>query len=377
MKPEKKQTDTKKPDQQKNNGMARKIIYGIIGLIMVLVLAVGWQGYQYFSQSLQPLDLKSQKTVEIKIPIGSSSKQIGNILEEKKIIKSGFVFNYYVKKHGYDNFKAGYYEFKPSMTLKKIAEKLEHGGASAPLNSGKILVREGVTADQIGSIVEQRTKFSKKQFLKLLNDQTFLNELAKKYPQLLSSAVNAKNVRYKLEGYLYPATYTLGKKESLKALITEMVAKSNQVLQPYYPVIAQKKWTVQKTLTLASLVEREGVTKKDRYRIAGVFENRLDQKMKIQSDISVLYALNTHKQKVTYRDLKVNSPYNLYKNQGVGPGPFNNPSLDSIKAVLYPKDRNKDYLYFIANLKTGKVYFSKTYVQHQELAKKLKSQNNN
>ncbi|KRM88516.1 aminodeoxychorismate lyase [Liquorilactobacillus vini DSM 20605] len=193
---------------------------------------------------------------------------------------------------------------------------------------------------------------------------------------MLSSAVNAKHVRYKLEGYLYPATYMLGKNENLRDLIEKMVAKTNQVLSPYYSEISKKNWTVQKTLTLASLVEREGVTNDDRYRIAGVFENRLNKKMMIQSDISVLYALGKHKKNVTYKDLKVNSPYNLYRHYGVGPGPFNNPSLDSVKAVLYPKDLAQDYLYFIADLKTGKVYFSKTYAEHQVLVKKLAKDNN-
>lgn len=378
MKPEKKAVSLNgsKQTTTSNKRKANRIIYGIVSLIIVLLLIVCWRGYQYFDQSLKPLNPNSQKIIEVKIPIGSSSKQIGSILEQKNIIKSSFVFDYYVKKHNFTNFKAGYYELKPSMTLKTIAKKLEKGGASESIKSGKVLVREGVTADQIGDVVQTKTKYSKKKFLKLLNNQQFLKRLAKQYPQLLSSAVNAKHVRYKLEGYLYPATYMLGKNENLRDLIEKMVAKTNQVLSPYYSEISKKNWTVQKTLTLASLVEREGVTNDDRYRIAGVFENRLNKKMMIQSDISVLYALGKHKKNVTYKDLKVNSPYNLYRHYGVGPGPFNNPSLDSVKAVLYPKDLAQDYLYFIADLKTGKVYFSKTYAEHQVLVKKLAKDNN-
>ncbi|MSE09677.1 endolytic transglycosylase MltG, partial [Lactobacillus salivarius] len=87
------------------------------------------------------------------------------------------------------------------------------------------------------------------------------------------------------------------------------------------------------------------------------------------------YALNNSKSTVSYDDLEVDSPYNLYKNKGLGPGPFNNPSIDSVKAVLNPVDKDKGYLYFVANIKTKKVYFSKTYAEHQKNVKKLQKAN--
>ncbi|WGN89079.1 endolytic transglycosylase MltG [Ligilactobacillus faecis] len=365
---DKKDNDQKKP-------VAKKIIIGVIALIAVLVVLVGAFGYNYVKTALQPLDRNSNKQIEVKIPVGSTNKQIGAILEEKKVIKSGFVFDYYVRTNKLASFKAGYYELKPSMSLATIAKELQKGGASQPLSSGKVLVKEGVTIDEIGDVIAQTTKFKKQDFLALVNDESFLNELKAKYPELLTSALEAKDVRYRLEGYLYPATYAVQKNETLKQLVEQMVAKTNEMLTPYYTKIKEKNYTVQQVLTLASLVEREGVTTKDRYKIAGVFENRLEKNMKIQSDISVLYALGKHKQNVTYKDLEVDSPYNLYKNEGMGPGPFNNPSIASVKAVLDPIDKDKGYLYFIANMKTGKVYFSKTYAEHQELTKELEKDN--
>lgn len=358
------------------NPMGKKIMVGVVLMIMILVAVVGSVGYRYFESAKKPLDPKSTKVIEVKIPIGSTNKQIGSILEDKKVIKSGFVFDYYAKTSKRSGFKAGYYQLKPSMSLGKIADELEKGGSSHPFGSGKVLVREGITVDQIGDVIQKNTRFKKKEFLKLVNDQEFLNELKDKYPALLTSAVDAKEVRYKLEGYLYPATYFVQKNETLKQLVEQMVSKTNEVLTPYYGRISQKKMSVQQVLTLASLVEREGVTPEDRYKIAGVFENRLEKDMMIQSDISVLYALGKHKAHVTFKDLKVDSPYNLYKNKGMGPGPFNNPSIDSVKAVLNPVYKDKEYLYFIANMKTGKVYFSKTYAEHLALTKKLEKDNN-
>lgn len=366
----------KTPKDGSKSKQGQRLIWIIAGILVLLLILIGSFGYNYVQTSLKPLDPNSNQKIEVKIPIGSTNKQIGAILEDKKVIKNGFIFDYYVRTKKFASFKAGYYELKPSMTLTQIAKELQKGGSSTPINSGKVLVREGVTADEIGDEIQAKTKYSKKDFLALLNNQTFLEQLKAKYPALLTSALDAQNVRYHLEGYLYPATYVVTKKTTLKQLVEQMVAKSNEVFSPYFAQIQQKGWSVQYALSLASLVEREGVTKQDRYKIAGVFENRLEKGMMIQSDISVLYALGQHKAKVTYADLEVDSPYNLYKNQGVGPGPYNNPSVDSLEAVLNPKDKDKGYLYFVANMKTGKVYFSQTYEQHQALTAKLAKDNN-
>ncbi len=193
--------------EKAKKSVAKKIITGVILVIAVLIVLVGAFGYHYVKTALQPLDKNSNQRIEVKIPVGSNNKQIGAILEEKKVIKSGFVFDYYVKTNKLGDFKAGYYELKPSMTLEQISKALQKGGASEPLDSGKVLIKEGVTIDEIGTEIQNATKFSKKDFLALVNDENFLNELKNKYPELLTSALEAKDVRYRLEGYLYPATY--------------------------------------------------------------------------------------------------------------------------------------------------------------------------
>lgn len=125
-----------------------------------------------------------------------------------------------------------------------------------------------------------------------------------------------------MEGYLFPATYNVGAGETVKDLVDAMVAKTDSVMQSYYKSIKKQQYTVQEVMTLASLVEREGVTQDDRRKIAGVFLNRIDAGMPLQSDISVMYALNTHKTHLTNKDTSVDSPYNLYVHTGYGPGPF-------------------------------------------------------
>lgn len=366
---------TKSHKAKKKVSPAKRIIHWTIGVLVVVILFFCFLGYRYVQKSLKPLDPASNESIEVKIPIGSSDKQIGDILQKKHVIRSGFVFNYYVKSKQIGAFKAGYYDFKPSMTLSQIATELQKGGSSTPIGSGKVLVREGVTIDQIGDVIQANTKFKKQDFLNLMKDQQFLNDLKKKYPDLLSTAIGAKDVKYQLEGYLYPATYAVTDKENLKQLVEQMVAKENQELQPYYKKIKDEHMTVQQALTLASLVEGEGTNQESMEMIAGVFENRLQKNMKLQTDVSVSYALGKHKQNISYNDLKVKSPYNLYENNGLGPGPVNNPPVNTVKAVLYPKDRDKGYLYFVANMKTGKIYYTKSYQQHQENVSKVQKAN--
>ena len=180
---------------------------------------------------------------------------------------------------------------------------------------------------------------------------------------------------YRLEGYLFPATYNVGAGETVKDLVDAMVAKTDSVMQSYYKSIKKQQYTVQEVMTLASLVEREGVTQDDRRKIAGVFLNRIDAGMPLQSDISVMYALNTHKTHLTNKDTSVDSPYNLYVHTGYGPGPFDSPSEQSITAVLSPDARDKDYLYFVANLKTGEVLYATTREQHDANTAKFASDN--
>lgn len=370
-------TPPEKPGKPKMS-MGHRIIIGVVSILVVLVVVSGIGFYRYFKSAQKPLNAHSTQVVQVDIPMGASTKKIGSILQEKNIVKSGMVFNYFVKSRNFTAFRAGYYQLKSSMTLTQIAKQLEKGGSSEPIQSskGKVLVREGVQIKDIATTIAASTDFSKSEFLSLMKDQTFMNQLYKQYPQLLKSTMASKHVRYKLEGYLYPATYTVNKKMSLKQLVEQMVGATNTEMRPYYKYIAKKKMTVQQVLTLSSLVEREGVTNTDRRKIAGVFFNRIKQGMPLQSDISVMYAINKHKKNLSDSDLQSNSPYNLYKYAGYGPGPFNSPSSDSIKAVLKPLDESKGYLYFVANMKTGKIYYSKTLAEHNEKSASLSSANN-
>lgn len=328
--------------------------------IAVVVLAVTQIGRNW----LVPANANDTQIVEVEIPEGTPVSTMGDILEEQGLIRSSSAFSLLVRVQGAAaNLQAGVHDLSPSMTMPEIVAALQEGAEEAGML--KVTVNEGLTVDQIAEVVADSTSYSAENFLNLMTNQEFLAQLVQQYP-ILTDSYNNPNVRYVLEGYLFPATYDVAQGETLESLVTQMVDKTNEVLSKYQADIDASSYSLQDIMSIASLVEKEGQTTEDRKLIAGVFYNRLEQGMPIQSDISVLYALGTHKEMVTYDDLEVDSPYNLYTNAGLPPGPMNSPSEDAIAAALEPTDN--DYLYFYANLKTGEVFYTDNYEQHQAWA---------
>ena len=328
--------------------------------IAVVVLAVTQIGRNW----LVPANANDTQIVEVEIPEGTPVSTMGDILEEQGLIRSSSAFSLLVRVQGAAaNLQAGVHDLSPSMTMPEIVAALQEGAEEAGML--KVTVNEGLTVDQIAEVVADSTSYSAEDFLNLMTNQEFLAQLVQQYP-ILTDSYNNPNVRYVLEGYLFPATYDVAQGETLESLVTQMVDKTNEILSKYQADIDASSYSLQDIMSIASLVEKEGQTTEDRKLIAGVFYNRLEQGMPIQSDISVLYALGTHKEMVTYDDLEVDSPYNLYTNAGLPPGPMNSPSEDAIAAALEPTDN--DYLYFYANLKTGEVFYTDNYEQHQAWA---------
>ncbi|WP_155286732.1 endolytic transglycosylase MltG [Lacticaseibacillus zhaodongensis] len=370
----------KKTIRNVQSNVVHRIVIWVVGIIIALLIIVGFMGYRYVRSSFGPVNESATATVNVKIPIGSTNKDIATLLEDRHVIKSAVVFDYYVKSRNYTDFQAGTYSLKQSMSLQQVIAALRTDNGSVARPVAHVLVREGVTAEDIADTMSKYTKkdknLTKKSFMKVMRSKSFFKQMAAKYPALLSSATKAKGVRYRLEGYLFPATYDVSKNMTAEKLVESMIAKSDSTLSPLYKSIDQKGFTVQQVLTLASLVEREGVTENSRRMIAGVFLNRIDVKMPLQSDLTVMYALNTHKKHLTNKDTAVNSPYNLYKHTGYGPGPFNQPSLESVRAVLNPAERSAGYLYFVANMKTGKILYGRTLSEQNANIAAIGSDNN-
>lgn len=363
--------------RQKTNSLAGKIALCLITAIIIALLATGFFAYRYVDSSIKPLESSSTEYITVDIPEGSGNKYIGQILEKAGVIKSATVFNYYTKFKNYSNFQSGYYNLQASMDLDEICKLLKEGGTPQPEKPslGKILVTEGYTIKQISEAVTKNsakknasTPYSSEDFLKVVQDEAFISKMAAKYPKLLSSLPSADQVTYRLEGYLFPATYSYYKETSMEDIVEEMISTMDSYMSQYYDTIAASGKSVNDVLTLASLVEKEGSTDDDRRNIASVFYNRMNNNMPLQSNIAILYAMGKLGEETSLAadasiDTSIDSPYNVYTNTGLMPGPVDSPSLAAIEATVNPA--STDYYYFVADVKTGKVYYSENFDDHQ------------
>jgi len=358
----KKQEMLAKMQERKSEVKIVRKIVAIVAIAFVLISGiVGLLGYSYVKSALKPVDPDATKTIAVEVPIGSTLSSISTLLEEKGVIKDARVFKYYAKFKNESQFQAGNYDLTQAMTLDELIESLKTGKVyRTPVFT--MTIPEGLTLEQIGNIVEKKTPYTQKEFMDLVTSDAFVQQMKAKYPELVTDAVLADKIRYDLEGYLFPATYSyFEEKPSLESIVDEMIGAMDKVVKNYNDALTEKKMSVHQLLTFASLLEREATAQTDRETIASVFYNRIDQGMPLQTDPTVLYALGSHKDRVLYKDLEVDNAYNTYKNKGLPPGPIAGAGKTSIEAVLNPS--KTDYLYFLAD-KKGVNHFSKTYDEH-------------
>lgn len=350
-------------ERQSEARLVRKIVLIIAIILVIMIGAIAGGGYFYIKSAIQPVDPDNKKEKKVEIPIGSSSTSIGKILEKNGIIKDARVFKYYVKFRNETGFMAGEYTLNPSMTIPEIINSLKTGKLEEKLVF-KLTIPEGKQLDQIAGIIAEKTNRSAEEVMKQLNDPSFIKSLMEKYPSLLTEDILNKDIKYPLEGYLFPATYSFYKENpTIEEVITPMLDKTVDVLDEYRMAMEERGLSVHELLTMSSLIEEEATEKVDRNKIASVFYNRMEIGMPLQTDPTVLYAQGEHKEKVLYKDLEIDSPYNTYKYPGLTPGPIANAGVVSIEAALVPDE--SDFLYFLAT-STGEVLFSKTLDEHNQ-----------
>ena len=361
-------TDTKRDIRKKETSIIKKIMKYFMIALLVIVLVGGFFTWNYIKGETQPVDTAQTELVSFEIEQGASVKDVSKALQDEGFIRNSKLFNFYLKFKNVSGFKSGLYHVSKSMTLDEIIAELSGQGKDKDQNATKVLIREGEQLTEIAKEVEKSTKYSAEDFMAKVQDEDFLRYLVQKFPKLLTQSYNGYQVKYVLEGYLFPATYDMNDSKTLQMLITEMVAKTDEVMSKYYDKILASDYTLQEIMAMASLIEKEGTKLEDRKKISSVFHNRIKENMMLQTDVSVQYALGEHKEALSLEDLEVDSPYNLYKNYGVGPGPYNSPSEDAIVAAMEPADT--EYLYFLADIHTKEIYYAKTYEEHLELKAK-------
>ena len=372
--PRRSRRESVKPIKKKKKSRLKGCLVTTL-VLLILFGAGGFFGLSYAKSALQPVDPSSKQYVRVQIPDGANTQQIGSALEKSGVIKNGLVFTVYAKYKNYTELKSGYYNLQKSMSVEDVIKELQKGGTPEPqeVTLAELTIPEGYTLEQIAHTVGQlqgefKEPMTAEAFMAKVQDETFIAQEVAKYPNLLESLpAKDSGVRYRLEGYLFPATYTIKESTTVESLIDNMLAAMDKNLYPHYAAIKEKNLTVNELLTIASLVEKEGAKTEDRKLIAGIFYNRLNQNMPLQSNIAILYAEGKLGQNISLADdaaidTSIDSPYNVYTKVGLMPGPVDSPSLDAIESSI--NQTKSDYLYFVANVQDGKVYYATTREEH-------------
>ena len=346
----------------------------IIGVLAIGVIIISIIAYFYITSIGDPLDANSEETEEIVIDSGTSAGMIGEQLEEQGIINNGRMFEVYLRLNSITNYQAGEYELSPAMDFEQIARTLETGSIYQEVLH-KVAIPEGYSVEQIAEQFSQNLPVSEERFLELMTDREFIESLIEDYPEMLSEEILDEDVKYPLEGYLFPATYDITEEEpSIESLIRQMLDATKVNSFPIYNSVDEytityegesKELSFHEFLTFSSLIEMEATSLADRSMIASVFINRMAEQpaMPLQTDPTVLYALGEHQERTLFEDLEVEDPYNTYINAGLPPGPIGSPGIESLQSTLNPS--NTDYFYFLADSE-GNNHFAETFEEHIE-----------
>jgi UPF0755 protein len=310
----------------------------VVGTFLLLVLLAVGAAYWLFESPYGP-----GRETFVEIPSGTGTVGIAERLGQGGVIRSGLAFEAYRKYKG-GTLKAGEYRFDHPVKLAEVYARIARGD----VYTKAVTVPEGYNIFDIAEAVEQAGLASAAGFLAAeQRDTTLIDDLS---PRAVS-----------LEGFLFPDTYLFSRHATPDQMVAAMVKRFRQVA-------AQLGLTaspgISRTVTLASLIEKEVNVDEERPLVGGVFENRLAAGMPLATDPSVIYAarLNGRWRGTIYQsDLQFDSPYNTYRHAGLPPGPIANPGVAALKAAMHPAETN--YLYFVADAQ-GHSQFSVDLKEH-------------
>lgn len=364
-----------KREAEENAKKGKKSVLKIIFILLLLIIIIGGISiFAWYELSLKPVEEGNSQSIIIDIVPGQGTEGIASALKENNLIKDDLVFKIYCKLNEVNNMQAGTYELNKNMSVEEIVKKFQAG--DVVIKEINVTFQEGKNMRDIAKIISENTNNSYEDVMKVFEDKEYAKGLIEEY-WFLTDEILDNNIYYPLEGYLYPDTYTFESVDvSIDDIIKIMLDQTDKVLSEYQIEIKSKGYTVHQFLSLASVVENEGISTEDRKGIAKVFLNRIERGMALQSDVTTYYAfkVNMGDRDLTQSELNTVNPYNTRgpNMEGKIPvGPISNVSESAIEATLNPSDT--DAIFFVAD-KNGKIYFSNTNEEHEQIINELKSQ---
>ena len=327
----------------------RGVIAALLLLFLAMAATVGWIAYYAYNTSSS-----TAKAVIVDIPRGSSVKEIGQILDDQGLLTYDIRFPVVARLSGKSNsLQAGEFEVPPGKTVLELIDFL----VSAKPVQYAVTIPEGYNIKDTAALLEEKGICEALTYESLAADKQFINSLG--FEEMDS-----------LEGYLFPDTYYLTKEDTdPRQFIRMQVNRFNKVWDSLEKkrIDGQEPISRKQAVILASMVEKETGAGAERARIAGVFFNRLQKGMKLQSDPTVVYGVDDYQGKITKKHLKTPTPYNTYVIAGLPAGPIANPGEAALQAVLNPEKTS--YLYFVAK-NDGTHHFSATLREHNRAVRK-------
>lgn len=362
-------------EKRARNRIVRRITVVILAIFLLVIATGSALAYVFVKRSIEPIDPTSTETVEIEVPLGAGSGYIGELLEENGLVRSSTIFRFYTRFKNESSFQAGTYTLSPSQSIDELIETLKTGKVIV-VPDIKLVIPEGFTIDQVIARLAKVADIPKEEISEQLSDREYIQSLVNEH-EMLTDEVLQEGIYHPLEGYLFPATYEFNKGVTLNEIIDEMLLPTESMYQEYKDRVADSGRTFHETLALASVVEKEAVSTEDRREIAGVFENRLNDGMKLQSDPTVWYGTGETSIFTSFADLENDSLYNTYRYEGIPIGPIAAVSRDAFEAVLNPNDTENIYFYARPpreGFPNGEVLFEVDYEDHQQNVNKYRSE---
>lgn len=328
-----------------------------LGVALILSVAGAIGGYIWYQTALSPVSSDTNASrVRFSIETGSSPSQIGDLLVEKKLIRSKTAFDIYTRlSRTQNNLRAGSYRLSPAESMPEIVNHLVSG------NVDEITITfypEATLTDTTDKADNKKVDVTTILKRAGYSEAEITAALKKSYNHL---ALATKPVTADLEGYVYGETYNFAPSASVEDILTRTFDELYKAVKDNNLEAAYKAQglTLYEGITLASIIQREVPTAKDQKQVAQVFLKRYRDNMVIGSDITAYYGAD----KIgVARAVAVDTPYNTHLHVGLPPGPIGAPGLSALLAVAAPADG--DYLYFLSG-DDNVTYFARTNEEHE------------
>lgn len=323
------------------------LIIAVMALLTAVAAGVGYFVYDF--THTRPSETAQEVVYEV--APGKSFNTIAKDLENKGLIRNALIFSWWARiKSERSKIKVGEYLLRTNMLPEEILQTMISGKSIAR----SFTVSEGLSTYEISDLYEKEGFGKASEFMKWVHDPKFIQSL-------LGEPAES------LEGYLFPETYMLTKYTDTKSLITNMVKRFLYVYNEVIPQSEIKNLNRKEIVTLASIIEKETGAPEERPLISSIFHNRLNRKMKLQTDPTIIYGKAEKSGKIviniTHADLVTPTRYNTYVIDGLPPTPIANPGREALLAAIKPATSN--YLFFVSK-NDGRHVFSEDYKAHQK-----------